>query len=299
MDNRKKVIVIAGPTAVGKTAVAIVVARHFQTHIVSADARQFFREMTIGTAKPTDQELQAVPHHFINSHSITQPYDAAVYGNDALARIHEVLLTHDEVVLCGGSGLYIKAVLDGFDHIPDVDPAIRQQLQREYEESGLESLQRKMRELDPEQYARMDVRNPQRLMRALEVVIGTGRSIASYQQRSRRTHAFDVVRIGLELPREELYHRIDVRMDTMIAEGLFEEAAALYPYRSQNALQTVGYQEIFDFMDGKYDRAEAIRLLKQHSRQYARRQLTWFKRDPEMTWLHPANINDIIDVASR
>ena len=299
MEHQNKLIVVAGPTAVGKTAIAIALAQHFDTHVVSADARQFYREMHLGTAKPTPQELQAVPHHFVDSHSISQSYDAAAYGKQALACIHQLFVSHRQVILCGGSGLYIKAVLDGFDEIPAVDPAIRLQLQAEYAGFGLSALQDKMKTLDPEHYDRIDVRNPQRLMRALEVVIGTGRSLSYFQQRKKREHVFSTTRIGLELPRQELYDRIDARMDGMIEAGLFEEAKSLYPYRQHNALQTVGYQEIFDFIDGKYDRAEAIRLLKQHSRQYAKRQLTWFKRDPEMIWLHPGRINDIIDVASR
>ncbi|MEJ1237718.1 tRNA (adenosine(37)-N6)-dimethylallyltransferase MiaA [Chryseolinea sp. T2] len=299
MDSRRKLIVVAGPTAVGKTAIAIALAQHFSTEIISADARQFYREMNIGTAKPTPEELQATPHHFIDSHSITQSYDAATFGDEALKCIQRLFENHSHVVMCGGSGLYIKAVLDGFDDIPEIDPSIRQDLQSAYEEGGLEVLQDKMKSLDPVYYEKIDIRNPQRLMRALEVVIGTGQSITVFQQRKRRTHDFDIVRIGLELPREELYKRIDLRMDRMIEEGLFEEASSLYPFHDHNALQTVGYTEIFDYMDGRYDRDEAIRLLKQHSRQYAKRQLTWFKRDPEMVWLQPTNINDIIDVASR
>ena len=299
MESRRKLIVVAGPTAVGKTNVAIVLAQHFSTEIVSADARQLYRDMKIGTAKPPAGELQAAPHHFIDSHSITESYDAATYGDEALKRIQELFGKHKIVVMCGGSGLYIKAVLEGFDDIPEIEPSIRLDLQSAYEEGGLEVLQDKMRLLDPVYYEKIDTRNPQRLMRALEVVIGTGQSITTFQQRKRRTHDFDIVKIGLELPREELYNRIDQRMDKMIEEGLFEEASSLYHYRDHNALQTVGYQEIFDYMDGRYDRDEAIRLLKQHSRQYAKRQLTWFKRDPEMVWLQATNINDIIDVASR
>lgn len=299
MENRNKLIVVAGPTAVGKTGVAIVLARHFGTHVVSADARQFFREMSIGTAKPNAEELQAVPHHFIDSHSVTQLYDAATYGEEALACIRQLFRDHRNVILCGGSGLYIKAVLEGFDDMPAIDPGIRTQLQAEYRAEGLQVLQARLKALDPEHYERIDNRNPQRLMRALEVVIGTGQSISTFHQRQKRNHSFDVVKIGLELPRQELYDRIDARMDHMIAAGLFEEAAGLYPLRHHNALQTVGYQEIFAFMEGEYDKDEAIRLLKQHSRQYAKRQLTWFKRDPDLVWLHPANINDIIDVASR
>lgn len=299
MEKQNKLIVVAGPTAVGKTAVAIRLARHFGTHIVSADARQFFREMTIGTAKPSSDELQAAPHHFIDTHSVTQSYDAAIYADDALVCIRTLFQQHERVILCGGSGLYIKAVVDGFDEIPGVDPAIRANLQAEYRDGGLTVLQQKLCELDPVQFAQMDSKNPQRLMRALEVVMGTGKSIASFQRRTKRDPGFGVIKIGLDLPRQELYDRIDARMDKMIEDGLFGEAQMLYPYRNQNALQTVGYREIFDFMEGKYDRAEAVRLLRQHSRQYAKRQLTWFKRDPEMIWLHPANISDIIDIASR
>ena len=299
MENRKKLILIAGPTAVGKTAVAIHLARQLSTHIISADARQFYRETKIGTAKPTADELQAVPHHFIDSHSITQGYDAATFGDEALACVHQLFVTHRDVVMCGGSGLYIKAVLEGFDDIPAVDPGIRLNLQSAFEEGGLEVLQEKMKALDPLHYLKIDTNNPQRLMRALEVVIGTGQSITSFQQRKSRRHDFDIVKIGLELPRQELYDRIDARMNKMIDDGLFGEAESLYPFRHCQALQTVGYQEIFDFMDGKYDYPETVRLLKQHSRQYAKRQLTWFKRDPEMIWLHPGNLSDIIDVASR
>lgn len=297
MTNRNKLIVVAGPTAVGKTAVSIRIAHYFGTEIISADARQLYREMNIGTAKPTEEERAAVPHHFVNMLSVSDEYDAARYGKEALACLHQCFSRHEAVILCGGSGLYIKALLEGFDDIPEVDPKIRAAVRQLYEAQGLEALQRRMEMLDPEHYQRIDSQNPQRLMRALEVVEGTGRSIASFRQNNRREHDFDVIKIGLELPRNELYMRIDQRMDKMIADGLFEEAESLYAHRHLNALQTVGYQEIFGYIDGRYDRVEAVRLLKQHSRQYAKRQLTWFKRDTEMTWLHPAGIDDILDVA--
>ncbi len=295
----KKLIVIAGPTAVGKTAVAISVAKHFGTEIVSADSRQLFRELTIGTAKPSASELSEVKHHFINSHSIHEPYDAARYGREALELINTLFKTHDHVVLCGGSGLYIRAVCDGFDDIPEVAPAIRETLVREFKTHGVAVLQQKLKTLDPAHFENIDIQNPHRLIRALEVVIGTGASISSFRTQTRPTHSFSVVKIGLELPRLELYERIDTRMEKMIREGLFEEAEGLYPYREHNALQTVGYSEIFGFMEGRYDRNEAIRLLGQNSRRYAKRQMTWFRRDAGMVWMNPADLDGIIKLISH
>lgn len=287
-------IVVAGPTAVGKTALAIRLAQHFHTEIVSADSRQIFTELTIGTAKPSARELQMVPHHFINSRSIGQAYDAAQYGEEALSVIHELFGKHDVVILCGGSGLYIKALLEGFDDIPEVPEQIREDLSAQYNIHGLDWLQQQMKDLDPEYYDQLDNQNPHRLIRALEVKIGTGQSIGSFRKNTRRQLNFKVIKIGLELPREQLYGRIDQRMDQMIADGLFEEAEAVYPFKHHQALKTVGYQEIFDFMDGRYDREEAVRLLKRNSRRYAKRQLTWFKRDEEMKWFQAGELNEII-----
>jgi tRNA dimethylallyltransferase len=290
----KKLIVIVGPTAVGKTALAIHVAREFQTEIISADSRQIYRELTIGTAKPGEAELKEVPHHFINTHSIRENYDAARFGEAALVKIYSLFEAHEYAVVCGGSGLYIKALLEGFDDIPEVPDAVRDQLIEEFETKGLLWLQNKMRELDPEHFAAIDQKNPMRLMRALEVKMATGNSISSFQKKVMKVLPFQVVKIGLELDRAKLYHRIDSRMDEMIAQGLFEEAARVYPFKDKNALQTVGYQEIFEFMDGKYDREEAIRLLKRNSRRYAKRQLTWFKRDETITWFKPEELTGIV-----
>jgi tRNA dimethylallyltransferase len=287
-------VVIAGPTAVGKTALAIALAKKFQTEIISADSRQFFRELTIGTAKPTEKELLEVKHHFINSLSIKQNYDAAQFGRDALATIHDLFKKHEVVILCGGSGLYIRAVTEGFDDIPEVPDEIRESLKDEFAKHGIVWLQNKMKELDPEFLETIDQQNPQRLMRALEVRIGTGASISTFRKNEKIRHDFQIVKIGLELPREKLYERIDRRMEMMIANGLFDEAKAVYPYKNHNALQTVGYQEIFDFIDGHYDRDEAIRLLKRNSRRYAKRQLTWFKRDDEIRWFDAENLEPII-----
>jgi tRNA dimethylallyltransferase len=299
LEHVKKLIVVVGPTAVGKTAVAIALAKHFGTEIVSADSRQIFRELSIGTAKPTGEELAQVPHHFINSHSIHEAYDAAQYGQDALAVIHRLFERHNEVILCGGSGLYVKAVCEGFDDIPEVPAQIREELLATYERDGIEALQALMMEHDPQLYATIDQKNPQRLMRALEVKLGTGLSIASFRKKNTLRHPFTIVKIGLNLPREVLYERIDHRMDVMIGAGLFAEAEALYPLRAINALQTVGYREIFDFMEGKYDREEAVRLLKRNSRHYAKRQLTWFTRDPQVQWFGPAEVEKIIEVVKN
>jgi tRNA dimethylallyltransferase len=292
--HRKKLIVLVGPTAVGKTSVAITLAQHFGTEIISADSRQFFRELNIGTAKPSLAELQSVPHHFINSHSIHELYDAAQYGQDALQLIERLFTRYDQLILCGGSGLYVKAVCEGFDEIPDIPEVVRENLMSEYEQHGIKVLQDKMKKLDPEYYVEIDQQNPHRLIRALEVIESTGKSIRAFQKQNKLVHSFSMVKIGLTLPREVLYERIDRRMDDMISSGLFEEAKSLYPLRQINALQTVGYQEIFDYMDGKYDRDEAVRLLKRNSRRYAKRQMTWFQRDDNVIWTDPSNIEGMI-----
>jgi tRNA dimethylallyltransferase len=294
LKKNKKLIVVAGPTAVGKTATAIKLARHFKSDIVSADSRQFFREMNIGTAKPDAGELNTVPHHFVNNLSISEEYDAAQYGDDALECIHSLFKKSDFVILCGGSGLYIRALLEGFDDIPEIPALIRDELVAGYETHGLPWLQERMREEDPEYLERIDDQNPHRLIRALEVKRGTGHSLSWFHGKQKRHHDFIVVKIGLELPREVLYQRIDSRMDRMILDGLVEEARLLYAYRDRQPLQTVGYQEIFDFLDGLYDEEEMVRLLKRNSRRYAKRQLTWFKRDPDMKWFSPEDVDGMI-----
>lgn len=293
LQPQKTLIVIVGPTAVGKSSLAIQLALKFGTVILSADSRQFFREMNIGTAKPTTEELSLVKHYFINTHSITETYNAAQYGDDALMRIEQLFEQYTHLILCGGSGLYIKAVCEGFDDIPDVPQEIRDELNTQYQTNGLNWLQEKMKELDPVYYENIDQQNPQRLMRALEVKIGTGLSISSFQKRKNASRPFNIVKIGLNTNREALYERINNRMDKMIEAGLFEEARQLYPFKNHNALQTVGYQEIFGYFDGKYDREEAIRLLKQNSRRYAKRQLTWFMRDKTIQWFDAADVESI------
>lgn len=293
--SRNKLVVVGGPTAVGKTAVAIHLAKRFQTAIVSADSRQVYMEMTIGTAKPSASERREVSHYFIDTHSVVDDYDAARYAMEALAVIHDLFEKHDVVILCGGSGLYIKGVCEGFDEMPEIPDHVRREITENYRSRGLSWLQDQLAGLDPEAFREIDTNNPHRLMRALEVKIHSGKSILSFRRNQKREHLFEIVKIGLELPREELYRRIDGRMDRMIADGLIEEAKNLYPLRHHNALQTVGYQEIFGYMDHAYDLDECIRLLKRNSRRYAKRQLTWFKKDQDFKWFHPEAVDDVVE----
>lgn len=286
---------MVGPTAVGKTATAIALAKIFQTEIISADSRQIFKELNIGTAKPSTAELAEVPHHFIDTHSIQEEYDAAQYGRDALALITILFKKYDYLVVCGGSGLYVKAICEGFDDIPEIPQGVREDLTQQFKQFGIEWLQQKMNQLDPDHFKEIDQKNPHRMIRALEVKMSTGVSIAKFRQKNRLKHPFKIVKVGLELPREDLYKRIDERMDKMINEGLFQEAENLYPFKNVQALQTVGYQEIFGFLDLQYDREEAIRLLKRNSRRYAKRQLTWFNRDADLQWFSPENIEKMVE----
>ncbi|UII29980.1 tRNA (adenosine(37)-N6)-dimethylallyltransferase MiaA [Fulvivirga ulvae] len=290
----KFLIVIVGPTAVGKTSLCIDIAGALDTEIISADSRQFFREMEIGTAKPSEKELQQVTHHFVNSHSIHDKFNAGDFEREALQKIEELLLVRDCLIMTGGSGLYINAVTEGMADIPGVSLAIRDELNQRLAKEGLEALAEELRKLDPEYYEVVDRKNPQRITRALEVCIGTGEKYSELRKNSKKQRSFEVIKIGLERPREELYARINQRMDQMIAQGLFDEARQLHPYKDHYALQTVGYKEIFDFLEGAYDHDEAVRLLKRNSRRYAKRQMTWFGRDPEISWFHPDDYQHIL-----
>lgn len=292
---RKRLIVVVGPTAVGKTHLSIQLAKRFDTEIISADSRQIFRELTIGTAKPSREELGAVKHHFIDHQSIHDPYDSGRFGEEALKLMESLFQRHDQVILCGGSGLYIKSVLEGFDEMPDIPDEIRAQVINDYEQEGLAWLQSQVANSDPDYYSEMDTKNPQRLMRALEIFRATGNPASTLRKSKKRVLPFDVVKIGLELNREDLYKAIDERVDHMMAGGLLEEARQLYMHKSKNALQTVGYQEIFNFIDGEYDLEEAIRLVKRNTRRYAKRQLTWFKKDAEIKWFEPNRLDQVIE----
>lgn len=297
--NLKTCIVIVGPTAVGKTAVAIDIAQHFQTDIISADSRQCFPEMTIGVAKPSATELQQVHHYFINSHSIHDEVNAAVFEQYALQAVREIFQRHDHAVVAGGTGLYIKAFCEGLDDMPPVPAAIRKQIIDEYEQRGMGWLQQQVQLHDPVYYASGEIQNPQRLIRALEVKQATGQSIRAFQQGKKATRDFRIIKTGLQLPKPELHARIDARVDAMMEQGLLEEVKALLPYRHLNALQTVGYAELFDYLDGKITLDAAIDQIKTNTRQYAKRQLTWFRKDASTTWFEPGQLHEMISFVDR
>ncbi|MFD2247216.1 tRNA (adenosine(37)-N6)-dimethylallyltransferase MiaA [Pontibacter ruber] len=290
----KYLIVVVGPTAVGKTDLCVRLAKYYNTEIISADSRQFYKEMTIGTAKPSREEQQGITHHFVDSHSITEDYNAGAYEQDVLTLLQELFRKKDVVLLTGGSGLYVRAVCEGMDEIPQADPAVREQLTELYEAQGLAPLLEQLRQLDPVYYEQVDKANPQRVIRALEVCRSSGQPYSSFRVQEKRERPFNIIRIGLNRDRQELYQRIDQRMDQMLDQGLLQEAENLYTYREHNALQTVGYKEIFDYLEGKYDWEEAVRLLKRNSRRYAKRQLTWFHKFPEYAWFHPQQWQEII-----
>lgn len=283
----KKLIVVVGPTASGKTTYAIELAKKFNSEIISADSRQFFREMSIGTAKPTPEELSQAKHHFIDSHSIKDSFSVGDFEKQALAVLDDIFKTHDTAIMVGGSGLYIKAVCEGFDDLPVASIGIRERLNREFEEKGITLLQEKLKVADPVYYDEVDLNNPQRLIRALEVWESTGRPFSSYRKAEAAQRPFEIKKIGLDLPREVLYQRINDRVDEMVKHDLVEEVKSLLPYRHLNALNTVGYSELFDHFDGKTDLNTAIALIKQNTRRFAKRQLTWFRKDTSIEWLKP------------
>jgi len=295
LGTQKFLILVVGPTAVGKTSLCLKLAEFYQTSIVSCDSRQFYREMNLGTAKPSEEELSLAPHFLINSRSIEEDYDVKQFEKDALEILERLFKEKQVVIMTGGSGLFADVITEGFDEMPQIDPQIRQEIIEAYDVKGLEYLQSELKKIDPAYFSQVDKQNPQRLMRGLEVYRGTGKPFSSYRVKTKIERSFKVIKIGLERPREELYARIEKRMDAMIAAGLFDEADALFGKRHLNALKTLGYTEIFDFLEGKYDRAEAIRLLKRNSRRYAKRQLTWFKKDLAVRWFNPENQKDIMD----
>ena len=273
----KTLLVIAGPTAVGKTKLCVQLATRLQTDVVSADSRQLYRELSIGTAKPTPAEMASVPHHFIGSHSIQDPVNAGRYERECLAVLTTLFEQKDVVILSGGTGLYINAVCAGLDDLPPVDPALRQQLLARLNQDGLASLQAELRQLDPVYAETADLKNPIRVTRALEVCLTSGEPYSSFRRRQPAERPFRSVLIALDRPRDELYARIDARMEAMLSAGLVDEARSLLPYRQLPALQTVGYQEVFPYLDSEYGYDEMVRLLKRNSRRYAKRQLTWFR----------------------
>lgn len=285
--HQHTIIIISGPTAVGKTAVAIKLAQLLQTDIISADSRQCFKELNIGAAKPSSEELNAVHHYFINSHGIGEEVNAGIFEKYGLHAAEQIFEKHDVAVMVGGTGLYIKAFTEGMDEMPLIDRAVRQKIIDSYEQNGLEYLQKEVAENDPGFWAIAEKENPQRLMRALEVVLSSGKSVTSFRSGKKESRPFNIIKIGLELPREELYDRINKRVDMMVEHGLADEVSQLLPHKNINALQTVGYREFFDFFDGKASLQQAIANIKTNTRRYAKRQLTWFKKDEEITWVNP------------
>lgn len=291
---KKTVIVITGPTAAGKTALAIRLAQYFGTAVISADSRQCYREISIGTAKPSAEELAAVPHYFIDSHSIREEVNAAMFGKLALRYAAEIFTTSNVAIMCGGTGLYVRAFCEGLDDIPAIPPGIRDVLRNNYELQGLSWLQQAVHERDPDFYATAEVQNPARLLRALEVLEATGKSITTFRTATKQQRNFNIIKTGVTLPKELLHANIHQRVDKMEAAGLLEEVKSVLPYRKHNALQTVGYTEMFEHLDGLVTLPQAIENIKIHTRQYAKRQLTWFRKDPEINWFDAREGNALL-----
>lgn len=281
-------ILIVGPTAVGKTAAAIALAQLFETDILSADSRQCYREMNIGVARPSTEELATVPHHFIASHCIHEEVNAGMYEKYALEKAADIFAKHSKLIVTGGTGLYIKAFSEGIDDMPEIDPSIRQQLNHNYAIKGLTWLQQEVAIRDPLFWQIAEQQNPHRLLRALEILEGTGKSITRFQIGKKVERPFRIVKIGLEMERSALNARIHLRVEQMMQHGLLDEVKALYPFKHLNALQTVGYQELFDHLDGNISYDKAVELIQQHTRQYAKRQMTWFKKDSSIHWVNAA-----------
>ena len=294
-SKRGTLIVVVGPTGSGKTSLSVELARHYSAPIISTDSRQFYRGMAIGTAQPTTDELAAAKHYFIADREPEDDYNCGKYESDALALLDKLFAENEYVVAVGGSGLYIQALCSGMDALPEANEELRKELTARLNNEGLAPLAEELRRLDPEYAATADMQNPSRVMRALEVCITSGRPYSEQRHGTTAERSFDIVKIGVDMPRDILYDRINRRVDMMIADGLVEEARTMLSKRELNALQTVGYREMFDYFDGKITLDEAIELIKRNSRRYAKRQMTWFRRDTEIGWFAPDKLNDIIE----
>ncbi|UCE93149.1 MAG: tRNA (adenosine(37)-N6)-dimethylallyltransferase MiaA [Flavobacteriaceae bacterium] len=295
----KTLITIVGPTGIGKTRLSILLAQAFQTEIISCDSRQFYKEMTIGTAVPSEEELKAVKHHFIQNRSILEDYSVGAFERDAIHLLSELFVTYDTVIMVGGSGLYVDAVTKGLDEFPKTDPGIRTMLNTRLENEGIATLQEELKKLDPKSYDRIDLENKQRLIRALEICIGSGKPFSHFIGISKKQRPFQNIKIGISADREVVYDRINQRVDAMIKSGLVDEARGLYQHRHLNALQTVGYRELFEYFDGKINLEFAIEEIKKNTRRFAKRQGTWFRRDKDITWFdHTTDISQIKDFLS-
>lgn len=286
IPNKNFLIVVVGPTAIGKTALAIEIAKHYQTEIISCDSRQFFKEMTIGTAVPNAEELATVPHHFIQNKSIFENYSVGDFEREGIVLLDELFKKNPIQVMVGGSGLYVNAILNGLDDFPEIDPSIRTRLNAQLEEEGLEYLQNLLKELDPEHYERVAIKNPQRVIRALEICLGTGKTYSSFLNLKKNIRNFTPIIIGIEAEREKMYERINNRVAIMVENGLIEEVKSLFPHKELNALQTVGYRELFRYLDQEITLDFALEEIKKNTRRFAKRQLTWFKKDPNTHWIN-------------
>ena len=291
----KTLIVVVGPTAIGKTALAIKLAQFYRSEIISADSRQFFKEMVIGTAKPTMEDLAAAPHHFIDSHSIKTLFSVGDFEVEALKLMAQLFKKHNVLIMVGGSGLYIDAVCKGLDELPEIDLNIRAQLNQQLANEGIETIRKQLLELDPAYFEKVDQSNPQRMIRGLEVVLSTGKKLSSFLTASKKERPFNIIKIGLNTDRAVLYERINHRVDLMLEAGLLKEVEGLTPYRQYNALNTVGYSELFEYLDGKTNLSSAVAMIKQNTRRFAKRQLTWFKRDESTTWFEPNKEKEILN----
>ena len=297
--NEKTLIVVVGPTAIGKTELAIKLAQHFNTEIVSADSRQFFKEMEIGTAKPSADERSLAKHHFINSHSVEKLFSTGDFEIEALNVIDEIFEKQDIAILVGGSGLYINAVVNGLDKMPDIDLSIRASLNKKFEDEGIVPIQNQLAQIDPEYFEKVDQNNPQRMIRGLEVFLSSGIKLSSMLSATKKERPFNMIKIGLNTDRAILYNRINTRVDRMMEMGLLDEVKSLIPFKPLNALNTVGYSELFDHLDGNITLGEAVNAIKQNTRRFAKRQLTWFRRDDEMNWFEPKQTTEIINFIDK
>ena len=296
---KKTLIVITGPTAVGKTALCLNIAKHFNIPIINADSRQIFRELRIGTARPTEEQMKTVHHYFVGTLGLDDYYSASLFEQQVLELLGQLFLTHHLALMTGGSMMYIDAVCNGIDDIPTIDERTRCLVKERLADEGLEKLCEELRQLDPEYYEIVDRQNPRRVVHALEICIMTGKTYTSFRKREQKRRSFNILKIGVNLPREELYERINQRVDKMMADGLLEEAKSLFPKKSLNALNTVGYKELFAYMEGRWSLEEAVERIKGNTRRYARKQLTWFKKDQQIHWFLPEETDKIIDFISQ
>lgn len=298
ITEKKKLIVLIGPTGVGKTELSLSLAEKYNTCIISADSRQLYKDLVIGTASPTTEQLQRVKHYLVGTLQLTDYYSAARYEEEVITLLNTLYLTHDVVVLTGGSMMYVDAVCKGIDDIPTIDDETRHLMLHRYETEGLDTLCAELKLLDPEYYKVVDLKNPKRVVHALEICYMTGRTYTSFRTQQAKERPFEIIKIGLSRPREELYERINHRVDMMVEDGLVEEVQKVYPHRALNSLNTVGYKEIFNYLNGEWTLTFALDKIKQNSRIYSRKQMTWFKRDKDIRWFHPddvAEINSYLD----